>query len=85
MEEAQLRLGHDSCGLGCPTQRPNSRPGKERSESMQTIVRDDPSERKSRSEERLGELGVPINTHLPVIEDMDEATRRTKEEIAKST
>ncbi|MGL6290984.1 MAG: DUF4272 domain-containing protein [Silanimonas sp.] len=50
--------------------------------TMDARATTDSQARKSRSEARLRAEGVPINAHLPVIEDVDDVSRRTTEEIA---
>lgn len=51
-------------------------------ERMEQKISVEASERKLRSETILKQLGVPINDHLPYIEDSNEALIRDKEEVA---
>lgn len=55
---------------------------KERIEAMELKISEEASKRKNRSESILQEKGVPINAHLPYIEDSSEALIRSKDEIA---
>ena len=52
---------------------------------MEEKISQESHDRKSRSENILKKLNVPINTHLPYIEDSSEALVRSKEEVALRT
>lgn len=49
---------------------------------MEAKISEEASDRKSRSEALLKDRNVPINQHLPYIEDANEALNRAKEEVA---
>ena len=49
---------------------------------MEAKISEEASDRKSRSEALLKDRNVPINQHLPYIEDENEALKRGKEEVA---
>lgn len=55
---------------------------KERIKKMEAKTSKEASARKARSEVILKQQDVPINEHLPYIEDASEALIRTKEEVA---
>ena len=55
---------------------------KEHIKKMEVKISKEASDRKVRSVDILKSFNVPINAHLPYIEDSTEALKRTKEEIA---
>lgn len=55
---------------------------KDHIKKMELKISKEAAERKTRSEVILKKLKVPINNHLPFIEDSTEALVRTKEEVA---
>lgn len=55
---------------------------KEHIKNMEEKISKEANDRKNRSESILKELNVPINTHLPYVEDSSEIIVRTKEEVA---
>lgn len=55
---------------------------KEHIKKMEAKISQEASDRKARSEAILKKRNVPINSHLPFIEDSKEALKRSKEEVA---
>ena len=66
----------------CQYEPPSIEHRREKIKSMETSATPSAMERKARSDARLAAEGVPVNNHLPAIEDASEVRRRTSEEVA---
>lgn len=67
---------------GCSPATPTLEQRKERIRAIETGATDEALARKARSNARLAIEQVPVNAHLPVIEDSRQATRRDSETVA---
>lgn len=61
---------------------PSTQERQKKIQAMETNVSPEALQRKQRSESLLRTEGVPVNEFLPVIETAQEATRRTRDEVA---
>jgi hypothetical protein len=66
----------------CAKEKPSVDDRKEQIQAIEASVTANALARKERSDARLASEGVPVNKHLPAIEDVDQIKQRNKEEIA---